>query len=191
ALPLTTAALGTAMVTATALAHEHPWPVTVLLAVVAFDFSGGAAATATPSVRAQHHGTGGTRLRRLGFVALHLHPFVLAVCVTGFGWPAATVLYGCALAGAVAVDTAPPPLRRSTALAATVLGTVVTLPLLGAAPELTWVAPVMLVKLLLGHMLPETARPAPAATPHGAGAPTHDEEDGDHGTQARRPGGPA
>jgi hypothetical protein len=63
------------------------------------------------------------------------------VVVPGFGWTAAAAVYGL-VAGAVVVLAAPPELRRPVAFAATTLA---------------WFAPVLLIKLLLGHLLPGEA----------------------------------
>jgi hypothetical protein len=64
------------------------------------------------------------------------------VVVPGFGWTAAAAVYGLVVAGAVVVLAAPPELRRPVAFAATTLA---------------WFAPVLLIKLLLGHLLPGEA----------------------------------
>jgi hypothetical protein len=66
----------------------------------------------------------------------------LPVVVPGFGWTAAAAVYGLVVAGAVVVLAAPPELRRPVAFAATTLA---------------WFAPVLLIKLLLGHLLPGEA----------------------------------
>ncbi|MGH8933766.1 MAG: hypothetical protein ACRDZO_24810 [Egibacteraceae bacterium] len=67
--------------------------------------------------------------------------------VPGFCWTAAAAIYGLAVAGAVVVLFAPYDLRRSVAFAVTDL--VSTVLLTGLA------VPIMLIKLLLRHLLPE------------------------------------
>ncbi len=131
-----------------------PLPVAVLT-VVAFDLVGGAVVNATASAKRRFHGPGHGPGRRLGFVAGHVQPFLLALLVPGFGWTAAAIAYGLALAGAVAVLAAGPHIRRPLAFAITVLGTVVAHLAAPVPAFLAWVTPVLLVKLLLGHLLPE------------------------------------
>jgi hypothetical protein len=130
-----------------------PWPVAVL-AVVAFDLVGGAVVNATPAASRRFHGPAGSDRRRLAFVAGHVHLFVLALTVPGFGWAAAALTYGLVLAGAVAVLAAPRPLRRPVAFAVTAVGGPAALLAAPVPAVLAWVTPVLMVKLLLGHLLP-------------------------------------
>jgi hypothetical protein len=97
----------------------------VVVAVVAFDLFGGAVVNATAAAKRRFHGPGPTWRHHLGFVPVHVQPFVLALVVPGFGWVAAAIIYG-----------------------------------------LAWFAPVLFVKLPLGHLLPgAAARPwAPASS---------------------------
>ncbi|SFD46826.1 hypothetical protein [Streptomyces aidingensis] len=127
-------------------------------AVVALDLFGGAAANATDAARRWWHRPGRGARHRLGFVVAHGQPFVLALTVPGYGWATAAATHGAVLAAAVAVTAAPGPLRRPVAHGAAAL---VTAGLLlippDAGPYLAWVAPVLAVKLLLAHLLPEGA----------------------------------
>jgi hypothetical protein len=59
------------------------------------------------------------------------------------------------VAGAVAVLAAPPAVRRPVAFAVTVLACAVALTAIPVPGAVAWFAPVMLIKLLLGHLLPE------------------------------------
>jgi hypothetical protein len=129
-----------------------------VLAVVAFDLVGGVVVNATAAAGRRFHGPGRRPAHRLGFVAAHVQPFLLALVVPGFGWTAAALSYGLALGGAVAVLTATPPLRRPLAYAITALGSVAALVAAPLPAFLAWVTPVLLVKLLLGHLLPEEPR---------------------------------
>lgn len=149
------AAAAGAVVAATAAAGAGlpPWPVAVL-AVVAFDLVGGAVVNATPAASRRFHGPAGSDRRRLAFVAGHVHPFVLALTVPGFGWAAAALTYGLVLAGAAAVVAVAPPLRRPLAHGVVALGTAGALVIAPVPAVLAWVTPVLMVKLLLGHLLP-------------------------------------
>jgi hypothetical protein len=65
------------------------------------------------------------------------------------------VVYGLVVAGAVAVLAAPVQLQRPVAFAVTVLALAVALTAVTVPEAVLWFAPVLLVKLLLGHLLPE------------------------------------
>lgn len=125
----------------------------VVIAVLAFDLFGGATVNATAAAKLRFHGPDRTARHHLTFVAAHVQPFVLALTVPGVGWGPAALVYGLALAGAVAVLAVPAALRRPVAYAATVLAVAVSC---AAMPSvLAWFAPVLFVKLLLAHLLPE------------------------------------
>jgi hypothetical protein len=166
-----TAVVGTAL----ALAAGHSaWGAAVVPLIVvgaaAFDLFGGAAANTTDAARRQWHGPGRTAWHHAGFVAAHVHPFVFAWLLPGFGWDTAALLYGLVLASAAAVLLSPPRLRRPVAFATAALAlTAVTFVAPVPAP-LAWIAPVMLLKLVPGHLLadgatPPLAPPAPGPVP--------------------------
>jgi hypothetical protein len=127
----------------------------VVLAAVAFDLMGGAVVNSTRSGKRRFHGPGRTARHHLGFVAGHIQPFAVALVVPAFGWTAAAVTYGITLAGALAVLATPAPLRRPVAFGVTAVGTGVALAFAPVPATLAWIAPTMLVKLVLGHLLPE------------------------------------
>jgi len=148
-------ALGTVMAAGAGL---PPWSV-ALLALVGFDLVGGAVVNATAAGSRRFHGPGRRDGHRLAFVAAHVHPFVLALAVPGYGWGAAALTYGLVVAGAVAVLAVGPPLRRPVAHAATALGVLAALVVAPVPVFMAWVAPVLMVKLLLGHLLPGGREP--------------------------------
>jgi hypothetical protein len=144
-----------------ALAVDAGLPALALavVAVVAFDLFGGAVVNATAAAKRRFHGPGRGPRRHLGFVVAHVQPFALALVVPGFGWTVAAAIYGLVVAGAVVVLAASPWLRRPVAFAATTLASAVALTVVTVPAALAWFAPVLLVKLLLGHLLPEQAGP--------------------------------
>jgi hypothetical protein len=153
----TTAVAGSALATVLAADAGVPALPLVVVAVVAFDLFGGAVVNATPAAKRRFHGPGRTRRHHLGFVVAHVQPFVLALVVPGFGWTAAAVVYGLVVVGAAVVLAAPEELRRPVAFAATVLAVAAVLVAVAVPTALAWVAPVLFVKLLLGHLLPGEA----------------------------------
>ena len=112
-----------------------------------------------PAAKRRFHGPGRSPRRHLGFVVVHVQPFALALVVPGFGWTAAAAIYGLVVAGAVVVLAAPPGLRRPVAFAATTLASAIALTAVTVPAAVAWFAPVLLIKLLLGHLLPGEAAP--------------------------------
>ncbi|HXV92014.1 MAG TPA: hypothetical protein VD813_01845, partial [Pseudonocardia sp.] len=154
AVCLVTAAAGAALaVLAGARAGLGTLPL-VVVAVVAFDLFGGAAVNAAPAAKRRFHGPGRDLRHHLGFVAVHVQPFLLAAVVPGLGWGTAAAVYGLTLAGALVVLAAPRRLRRPVAFGAAVLGSAFGLAALAVPEPLAWLVPTLLVKLLPGHLLP-------------------------------------
>ncbi|MFI6293082.1 hypothetical protein ACIBEJ_15945 [Nonomuraea sp. NPDC050790] len=149
----TSAVAGTILSTALAYAAGLTVLPLVLVAIVAFDLYGGAAVNATAAAKRHFHRPGRTWRHHLGFVAIHVQPFLLALVVPGFTWTAAAVVYALALTGAVITVTVPADVRLPVAFCCTALAIGLTLPL--AIPAaLGWFAPVLFVKLLLAHLQP-------------------------------------
>ncbi|WP_228004860.1 hypothetical protein [Amycolatopsis sp. YIM 10] len=150
---------GALLVLFLALDARLPALAVVVVVVIAFDLFGGAVVNATGSAKRWFHRPGRTAVHHLGFVAGHVHPFVLAAVVPGFTWTTAAATYGAVLAGAVLVEFAPAALRRPVAFAVTALALTPILALAPPPAAVAWFVPVLMVKLLLAHLLPED-RPA-------------------------------
>ncbi|MFC9898219.1 hypothetical protein ACFVMC_31405 [Nocardia sp. NPDC127579] len=133
------------------------WQV-VVLALVAFDMFGGAVVNATASAKRWYHRPTRTAAHHLGFVAVHIQPFVLAWAVPGFTWTAAATIYLTTLVAALVVTATPQSLRRPVAFGATAFGLTLTTTLVTVPHIAAWFAPILLVKLLLAHLLPEEHR---------------------------------
>lgn len=161
------ALVGTGIAVGACAASGLPWIATAVVGLVAFDFFGGATATTTAAGKRRYHGPERPPRHRLLFVAAHVQPFVLALFVPDLGWWTAAALYLVALAGAVAIGFAPHTVREPVALGATVTGSAAALVLLPVPDGLVWLAPVMLVKLLIGHMLPGAEQRTAGEAAHG------------------------
>lgn len=149
-----TAVVGAGVAAAIGVAAGYPSPVVVVLAVLGFDLFGGAVVNATASVSRRFH-TGVTAARRqVFFVAAHVHLPVLALILPAYPWSTAITLYAGTLAAAVLVATAAPMSKRPLAFAAASGLLVAAVTLLPAPPALAWLAPLLILKLLLGHLLP-------------------------------------
>ncbi|WP_030560018.1 hypothetical protein [Streptomyces aureocirculatus] len=155
-----TGVLGGVLAGAGAVGAGWSSPAVAVVAVVAFDLFGGAAVNATSVAKRHFHRPGRTARHHLGFVAVHVQPFLLALVVPGFGWGTAAVVYALALTAALAVTRTPAgPQRRPLAFAVTVLA-IAAATLVSTVPdELAWFTPVLLIKLLLAHLLPEDTAP--------------------------------
>ncbi|MEV0293019.1 hypothetical protein [Nocardia sp. NPDC050710] len=154
---LSVACAGAALAFALAVHANLSMLCVAVIALVAFDMFGGAVVNATGAAKRWFHRPGRTSVHHLGFVAIHVQPFILASVVPGFGWLTAATIYAVALTGAVVVTTAPRPLRRPIAFGATAFGLMVVTSVLTVPHAVAWFAPVLLIKLLLAHLLPEEA----------------------------------
>lgn len=123
----------------------------VVIGLFGFDLFGGAVANSTLSAKRLYFGPTQTHWHHLGFVAIHVQPFIFA-WVGGYGWWNAAALYALALIGAVVIVMMPPTLRRPAAFAWVALSLLVPL---DPPAALVWVAPVLLIKLLLAHLQPD------------------------------------
>ncbi|MBL1073174.1 hypothetical protein JK358_02065 [Nocardia sp. 2] len=152
ALCYLTAAAGSTGAVLLALDAGFPGLAVAVIALVAFDLCGGAVVNSSLAAKRHFHRPGRTHWHHLGFVAVHVQPFVLALVVPGFGWGSAALVYGLALTGAVAVLGAPQRMRKPVAFAWVTLALLIPV---GLPLALAWVTPVLMVKLLLGHLQAE------------------------------------
>lgn len=151
------AVVGASVGTISAVSAGLPPLSVAVIALIAFDLFGGAVVNATRAAKRWYHRAGRTARHHLTFVALHVQPFILAWAVPGYSWLAASVAYSTALAGAVVVTIAPTSLRRPIAFGVVAFALAVTTSLVPVPLELGWFAPLLLVKLLLAHLLPDEA----------------------------------
>jgi hypothetical protein len=159
-----------AAVVVVAVAQEVAWSwwQWALVLVLAVDVAGGVTANALGSAKRLYHSPVPPGLplpqrvvrSHVGFAAVHVQPFVLAVLLPDAtaGWAAAW--YAVALAGTAAVVAVPLYLRRPLA-AAVVTVAVVAAPLVAAPAGLAWFGPVLVLKLVAAHAVREEPyRPA-------------------------------
>lgn len=123
-----------------------------VVAVFALDLAGGVSVNASPAARRWWHRAGQGFKAHLGFVALHVHPFVLALLFTGFSWGSAALMYGYLLVAALAVLVAPQDLQRPVAFVVYTLALLITLYVISVPLGLEWFAPFYYLKLLVAHL---------------------------------------
>ncbi|WP_231390411.1 hypothetical protein [Nocardia sp. CNY236] len=143
-------------VAAGAHAGYSSW-VLLVLGLVGFDLFGGATTNAMDAAKRWWYRPGQTSRHHFVFVALHIQPFVVAWTVPGFGWWTALATYLTVLVGAVVVLVAPPSLRRPAGFTVTTVASTVILTVADVPAAIVWFVPVLLIKLLLAHLQPESA----------------------------------
>ena len=128
----------------------------LVLAVLGFDIAGGVVVNATrAAARRFHHGPHWRR-RSVLFVAAHVHPFVVALLFPEQTWWASAVLYLGLVVSALLITSTPLAARRPVAFAcaaALITWTIVTAP---TEDALAWIAPLLVIKLLLAHLLTDS-----------------------------------
>lgn len=159
-------ALATAAFTAVAWSSDVAWAWWQWLVVlaIAIDVLGGATANALGGAKRLYHQplpAGASVMQRavhhpVGFAAVHLQPFVLALVLPGGHWLWAAALYATTLGGTVAVYVVPLYLKRPLAFGLAAIG-VVALTAVSAPVGMAWFAPVFVLKLVLAHCVPERA----------------------------------
>ncbi len=137
-------------------------PAVALSAFIGFDVVGGAVCNGTRTTRAWYHRQGQTWVQHARFVAPHLaYVAVVAAFLRGpaFDVRYAVVFGGGVIAAAAAILWAPDRLKSPVAF----LGFVMVLSAIivrgGATPAMEWFEPALLLKLLLGHLVPNGDRP--------------------------------
>ena len=127
-------------------------------ALIALDVGGGVSDNASNSAKRWFHRPGQGPKQHLLFVLAHVHPFVLALLFSGFGWGAAAALYTYLLAASVVVSVLVPLyLKRPVAFVFYCVAVLIGLYVLSLPPGLEWFVPLFFLKLLLAHLLPEEA----------------------------------
>lgn len=131
------------------------WWQYLVAALVACDLVGGAVSNCSSVTKRWYYRPGQGFQNHLGFIALHLHPFVLAWLFPGLGWLWALAVYAYLVGGALLLLSTPLYLKRPLAAALLIGGIALGLMLLPTAPGLQWFGPVFYLKLLMGHAVPE------------------------------------
>lgn len=121
--------------------------------LLALDLAGGVAANAATPAKRWYHRAGQGASAHFGFVAVHLHPFVVAWLFGGWLWGAA--VYGYLLAAALLVIIAPRRLERPLALSLAAGGILLGLLVWPAPAGMAWFAPLFYLKLLVAHLVRE------------------------------------
>lgn len=142
------------------------FPLAALSALIGFDVVGGAVCNGTRTTRAWYHRPGQTWVQHAGFIAPHL-AYVIAVAafLRGPVFDARYALvFGVGLVGAAAaVLCTPERLKAPVAFSAYLVVLCAVTIGAGPTPAMEWFEPALLLKLLLGHLVPDGASPTAAA----------------------------
>lgn len=137
------------------------WWQWLLVLALTVDVAGGVSANALGTAKRLYHAPGrpGRPWRRVvhhhvGFAALHVHALAVGALLPDASAAWAATWYAVPLGGTVAVVGAPLYLRRPLA-AAVVTAAVVGAPLVEAPAGLAWLGPVLVLKLVASHAVPE------------------------------------
>lgn len=161
------AAVGAGFAAVLAIGSELPWWTTTALILMGFDLFGGVIVNATASGSRRFHSPERPRWAGLGFVAAHVHPLILAVLTPTMPWSTASVAYvGILLSGLLIILSG--TLRQPVAFAVSAVLIVTLVSIVPAGPAVVWVAPLLVLKLLLAHLLPHPV-PSESPEPHSAG----------------------
>lgn len=137
-------------------------PLAGLSALIGFDVVGGAVCNGTRTTRAWYHRPGQTWVQQAGFIAPHLaYVIVVAAFLRGPAFDSRYALvFGVGLLGAAAVILCTPE-RLKTPVAFSAFLVVLCAVTIGAGPTpaMEWFEPALLLKLLLGHLLPDSDPP--------------------------------
>lgn len=164
ALVWATTAVAVGLLVCVAHVDDVAWSVWQWLLCVALtvDVVGGVPANALGSAKRFYHSPappGSPRLQRVlrshvGFAALHLHPFVLAALLPDGTVTWSVTWYLVSLLGTCAVVAAPLYLRRPLAAAVVALA-MIAASLVAPPPGLAWFGPLLVIKLVAMHAVPE------------------------------------
>ena len=164
-LVLSASVLGSVFAGALMASSGAPPAAVGLAALIGFDVLGGAVCNGSRTTRAWYHRPGQTWAQRLIFVAPHLaYVALVAAFLRGpaFDDQYALVFGGGLVIAAVAILCAPQRLKTPVAFAAFLVVLCAITGGVGPTPAMGWFEPALLLKLLLGHLLPDSASPAAA-----------------------------
>ena len=124
----------------------------VVVALVALDLAGGVSVNASPAARRWWHRAGQSLGEHIGFVTLHIHPFILALLFADFSLGTAALLYGYLLAASLGILITPRDLQKPVAFVAYAVALLLVFYILLVPVGLEWFAPFYYLKLLVAHL---------------------------------------
>lgn len=150
------AAAGVAMPTYAILNHLG-WSTIQLFVATAFavELTGGICTNATSSAKRWYHQPGMEFRQHFTFVAIHIHPLIIAWLFRSMDWMFFVVVYGYLLAATAIILRTELYLRRPVAFILFSGGILINGYLFTPTHGLEWFVPFFYLKLLMGHILRE------------------------------------
>lgn len=131
----------------------------ILAFLLALDIIGGAVTMAAVPGKRWYHRPGQGAKEHLGFIVMHVHPFLVAWLFAPAGegmlWGYALTGYVFLLLATAGILLAPPRLKRPLATACLAAGCLLNGLVVSPPPGMMWFLPVFYTKLLLSHLVPE------------------------------------
>ncbi len=140
-----------------AIVNQFGWNLLqlVIVGLAAFDISGGISVNASNSAKRWWHRPGQGFLQHVGFVAAHVHPFVLALLFAAFTWQAAAIIYVYLLVATLFILWTPSYLHRPVAFVLYAIALLLGSYVVSVPSGFEWFVPFYYLKLLLAHLLRE------------------------------------
>lgn len=147
--------LATVLIPIYAIINHFGWNIWQLLimAFLAFDLVGGAIVNVSETTKCWHHSPQHNWRYHYGFIAIHLHPFLVA-WLYGGSWSEATIAYGYLLIATPLILFVPCRLQKSIAITLYLGGLVLSHYLFQGIEGMGWFLPVYFLKLFVSY-LPE------------------------------------
>jgi hypothetical protein len=131
------------------------WLQYLVSALIAFDIAGGVFTNATSAAKRWYHRPGQGFLQHFGFVAIHIHPLIVAWLFLDMSWAYFFIVYGYLLIATLVILLVPQYLQRPIAMAGYGGGLLLALYVLPQIPGLQWFVPFFYLKLLVSHLVKE------------------------------------
>lgn len=128
-------------------------------ALLALDLVGGVVTNATAAAKRWYHRPGQGFRQHFGFVAVHLHPFLVAWLFLDGNWGFGAIVYGYLLLAALLILWPPLYIQRPLAMVLWLVGLLIGLYGVALPAGLEWFVPVFYLKLLVSHLLKELPFP--------------------------------
>ncbi len=127
----------------------------VLIVVFSIDLVGGVITNATSSAKRWYHRHGQGFVAHMGFVLIHVHPFLIIALYDPGNWTFAIAAYAYLLFGALVILLMPLYLQRPIAFLLLIGGIFLSLYGLRVPTNFEWFLPLYYIKLFTSHLLYE------------------------------------
>lgn len=134
-----------------------------IIFLLAVDVSGGVVCNALDSCKRFYHSVPKqteSRLFQLAknkliFTAMHIHPLIVVFCFPEIPWYQGVIWYLLLVGAATIVLLVKPILKRPVAMGLVMLALLINLYLLPSANGIEWLMPLLFLKIIGGHLVPE------------------------------------